>query len=544
MACASGNTGNIQSQAIGSPLNVTQTYGYDSTNRLTSISEGGSTRSFAYNNTSGYNNGNMYVSANSGFPLASFTPTSSGNFNSQNQLAIQNSSYDSAGNQTAIGGLAPQFDAEGRMTSTSLNGTTVTYVYDGDGQRVMKQVSGSTPTTTVYVYDAFGNAAAEYTTPAPASPCGTATCYVSVDHLGSTRLVTDSSGNVQKRYDYLPFGEELFAGIDGRTTAMKYQSAADGFSPKFTGQYRDADLVGSADAHGLDYFNARYYSPTQGRFVSPDPGNAGADISNPRTWNGYSYVGNNPLNVTDPNGLGFFDFLDGIIHNVLSGVTFGLWGAFTAAIEGTPPPSGTGTIGAAIFGPGTPGTGSFGNTNPGDFPNGESLGMPSGMSIPDPLSTQTLLGLWGWDCSTGICVPGPVSDWDWENATIQPGRPWYTQLGPCAKSHFGVTAALASGAGAAKAAEIPMSKLKYFGVSARLLGGTTGDSSLARYVAVKLGMENIMRLDVRILGTKSIAGMLGRGGGSWISLGLLGIDAYQIGNCAVNRDWSALPHQK
>jgi YD repeat-containing protein len=256
-ACATGNTGSIQSQTIAIPgLNSPpQIYTYDSVNRLSSISEGsGYSRSFAYNTTGGYNNGNMYVSANSGFPLASFTPTSSGNFNSQNQFAIPSSSYDSAGNQTAIGGLAPQFDAEGRMTSTSLNGTTVTYVYDGDGQRVMKQVSGSTTTTTVYVYDAFGNVAAEYTTPAPSSPCGTATCYVSVDHLGSTRLVTDSLGNVQKRYDYLPFGEELFAGIDTRTTAMGYQSAADGFSPRFTGQYRD--LLPSVKTHPRETHHA------------------------------------------------------------------------------------------------------------------------------------------------------------------------------------------------------------------------------------------------------------------------------------------------
>jgi RHS repeat-associated protein len=54
---------------------------------------------------------------------------------------------------------------------------------------------------------------------------------------------------------------------------------------------------------GLDNFGARYDSSQYGRFMTPDPRNAGAKASNPQTWNGYSYVGNNPLNRTDPTGL-------------------------------------------------------------------------------------------------------------------------------------------------------------------------------------------------------------------------------------------------
>lgn len=51
---------------------------------------------------------------------------------------------------------------------------------------------------------------------------------------------------------------------------------------------------------GLDYFLARYYSSTQGRFTSPDP--AGPDPLNPQTLNGYRYALNNPLRYIDPNG--------------------------------------------------------------------------------------------------------------------------------------------------------------------------------------------------------------------------------------------------
>jgi RHS repeat-associated protein len=123
-----------------------------------------------------------------------------------------------------------------------------------------------------------------------------------VDQIGSTRLLTDSSGNAASRYDYLPSGEELWAGTGGRTTAMRYPTGPDGFNPKFTGQMRDTENL-------LDYFHARYYSPQHGRFVSPDPENAGADPTNTQTWNGYSYVANNPLSYTDPSGLGFWSDL-------------------------------------------------------------------------------------------------------------------------------------------------------------------------------------------------------------------------------------------
>ena len=53
---------------------------------------------------------------------------------------------------------------------------------------------------------------------------------------------------------------------------------------------------------GLDYFGARYYARTQGRFTSIDPLLESTDPLMPQSWNRYTYVLNNPLAFTDPTG--------------------------------------------------------------------------------------------------------------------------------------------------------------------------------------------------------------------------------------------------
>jgi RHS repeat-associated protein len=88
---------------------------------------------------------------------------------------------------------------------------------------------------------------------------------------------------------YLPFGETTCSGDDP--------------SPMhFTGHEEDSF------ESGLDYFKARHYGPTFGRFMSPDPANIRADVedfTDPQGWNGYAYVRNNPLSLTDPDGLSY-----------------------------------------------------------------------------------------------------------------------------------------------------------------------------------------------------------------------------------------------
>jgi RHS repeat-associated protein len=116
------------------------------------------------------------------------------------------------------------------------------------------------------------------------------------DHLGTPRIILDDTGNLAgvRRHDYLPFGEELYAGTGGRTPAMGY--VGDGVRQQFTAYERDAES-------GLDFAGARFYASTQGRFTSVDPLMASATPANPQTFNRYSYVTNSPLTQIDPSGM-------------------------------------------------------------------------------------------------------------------------------------------------------------------------------------------------------------------------------------------------
>jgi RHS repeat-associated protein len=64
----------------------------------------------------------------------------------------------------------------------------------------------------------------------------------------------------------------------------------------FTGKERDTES-------GNDYFGARYYASSMGRFLSPDPSNLSVDFWLPQTCNRYTYGLNNPVSMVDQNGL-------------------------------------------------------------------------------------------------------------------------------------------------------------------------------------------------------------------------------------------------
>jgi len=256
--------------------------------------------------------------------LSSFTPTTQSSFNAGTNR-LTGASYDAAGNLQAIGGYTFTYDGENRMASATLN-VTAMYEYDGEGRRVGKIVcptastcNASTPGVilTRYVNDAQGNLVAEYGQSSTQAPC--TTCYLADDHLGSTRLVASATGSTVEYHDYLPFGEEIPTGMGGRNGLY---GSADGVTGKFTGKPRDTELAGSA-MQGFDYFGARYFSGAMGRFTGADPKHFPHDITDPQSWNKYTYTRNNPLRYIDPDGEDWQDALKGAINAFASDNTLG-----------------------------------------------------------------------------------------------------------------------------------------------------------------------------------------------------------------------------
>jgi RHS repeat-associated protein len=281
------NNRNVLSAAIvGNGVNANQQFTYDSINRLTAANEAGGW-SQAYNYDAF---GNLTGGAATGIAAAFPGSISATN----NRITDPGWSYDPAGNVTvspAANSIA--YDAENRQVSYTPAGlAATTYVYDGEGRRVQK-IEQSGPTST-YVYDAMGQLAAEYDT---GSSTASGTQYLTADYLGSTRMLTDTSGNFVACHDYQPFGAEIPVGINGRGTCY---AGIDNPKQKFTGKERDAET-------GLDFFGARYLSSAQGRWTTPDWSVIAtpvpyAKLSNPQSLNLYTYVLNNPLGFADPDG--------------------------------------------------------------------------------------------------------------------------------------------------------------------------------------------------------------------------------------------------
>ena len=178
--------------------------------------------------------------------------------------------------------------------------TDSSYIYDSDGQRVTKTVSGDPSSAVHYVYDNEGRLIAEVDANGntireqvyvngervafvsePGTP-NEATHFVHNDHLGTPKVVTASDKSVAWQAEYKPFGEVY--GLDG--------SVENDF--RFPGQYYDSET-------GYYYNYFRDYDPEIGRYLESDP------IGLRGGLNRFAYAASQPLRMLDLFGLAYFE---------------------------------------------------------------------------------------------------------------------------------------------------------------------------------------------------------------------------------------------
>jgi RHS repeat-associated protein len=222
-------------------------------------------------------------------------------YNTLNQLITAGDAqynYDGRGNLTHLidvtNAITYTYDAQDRLISAIVGGIGLQNTYDVDGRRVQQITNGI---TTNYLWDieslygdvvletdeigaiqasyVFGNAELI------AQRRDGTTSYYLHDGQGSVRALVDDSGSVTDIYRYTAFGEQQ---QHNGTTINPY---------RYTGQHFDIFT-------GLYNLRARYYNPTDGRFLSRDL--AKLNTFDPVEWNRYNYARMNPIMYTDPTG--------------------------------------------------------------------------------------------------------------------------------------------------------------------------------------------------------------------------------------------------
>jgi RHS repeat-associated protein len=165
-----------------------------------------------------------------------------------------------------------EYDALGRRVAKTVNGTSTTYLLDGDDD--VAEYSGASLLRRYINGSGVDDHLAHAEGSAVSAPPKT---YYHVNGNNTVVAMTDSSGTMTQRFAYDEFG----------STALG--SDVNGEQFRYAGRRFDPET-------GLYYYRARYYSPTLGRFLQPDSVGYDDDL------NLYAYVGNDPLDKTDPTG--------------------------------------------------------------------------------------------------------------------------------------------------------------------------------------------------------------------------------------------------
>ena len=282
-----------QLASITRPNGITTTYTYDNDGRVTGLQEG------SMSSISLTRDGNGQITAATRTlplepTLTSFTTTLT--YDAASQVASY--TYDAMGHLTNDGTRTYTWNLASRMAGYVEGSNTVTFAYDGLGNRLTRTEGGVTNSyawnyamglPSVSIERSAGSDVRYYVhTPGGAllysiEASGNTRKDYHYDEMGNTLFLTDSNGTVIASYAYNPYGK-LLSSTGTESNSFTWQ-----------GQYG----VMQEGTTGLYYMRARFYDSVSARFLNRDP----IRTIGPKSVNPYQYAFANPLKNIDPSGL-------------------------------------------------------------------------------------------------------------------------------------------------------------------------------------------------------------------------------------------------